>query len=98
MKQPIKYTHQFLKEWEQVQRSDLAGSVKELVLLVEHNPFQTPPPYEKLKGYKNVYSRRINRQHRLVYIVRNEQIVFLRCWGALQIIDRVACFLEHYFR
>ena len=64
-----------------MQQSEWANVAKELVLLVERNPFQTPPPYEKLNGYRDAYSRRINRKHRLVYVVRDGQIVFTRCWG-----------------
>lgn len=55
--------------------------IRQLVRLVQNNPFQIPPPYEKLEGYDNTYSRRINRQHRLVYKVYPDGIEFLRCWG-----------------
>ena len=55
--------------------------IKELIQLVRSNPFQTPPPYEKLAGEDGVYSRRINEQHRLVYVVQDGQIAFTRCWG-----------------
>ena len=55
--------------------------IKELIQLVRSNPFQTPPPYEKLTGEEGVYSRRINEQHRLAYVVQDGQIAFTRCWG-----------------
>ncbi|MCO7111360.1 Txe/YoeB family addiction module toxin [Gemmiger formicilis] len=43
---------------------------KALIDLLRENPYQTPPPYEKLVGnLKGAYSRRINIQHRLVYEV-----------------------------
>ena len=47
-----------------------------LDVLIE-DPFQNPPPYEKLVGdLRGAYSRRINYQHRLVYTVdRENQIV-----------------------
>jgi Txe/YoeB family toxin of toxin-antitoxin system len=51
--------------------------------ILEVDPFQNPPPYEKLVGdLKGAYSRRINIQHRLVYeIVRKEKTVrVLRMW------------------
>ena len=41
-----------------------------LLTVLERDPFQNPPPYEKLLGnMAGMYSRRINRQHRLVYEV-----------------------------
>lgn len=59
---------------------------KTLVLLgvLEVNPFQNPPPYEKLVGdLAGAYSRRINIQHRLVYQVIEERRVVkvLRMWS-----------------
>ena len=47
----------------------LKKNVDKLINLIKKNPFQTPPPYEVLIGY---YSRRINKQHRLVYEVIEE--------------------------
>ena len=54
-----------------------------LLELLAENPFQTPPPYEKLIGdLSGAYSRRINIQHRLVYqVIEEEHIVkMLRMW------------------
>ena len=46
----------------------LSDKAKRLVNIIRENPFQTPPPYEKLVGeMSGLYSRRINIQHRLVY-------------------------------
>jgi len=46
---------------------------KALVDLLQENPHQTPPPYEKLQGdLQGLYSRRINLQHRLVYEVSED--------------------------
>lgn len=45
-------------------------NVEELLEILRVNPYQNPPPYEKLVGnMRGMYSRRINRQHRLVYEV-----------------------------
>ncbi|MBH2018056.1 Txe/YoeB family addiction module toxin [Polaromonas sp.] len=68
--------------------SKLAGAglkpkAQELLDVLRHNPWQNPPPYEKLVGeLAGVYSRRINRQHRLVYQVdqNNHRIDILRLW------------------
>ena len=61
----------------------LVEKVKALVELLRINPFQTPPKYEKLQGQPNMYSRRINVQHRLVYEVRKDEnvVVIARMWS-----------------
>ena len=52
----------------------LRRNVEELLAILQENPYQNPPPYEKLVGdMHGMYSRRINRQHRLVYDVDEEQ-------------------------
>jgi len=59
-------------------------AAKELVEIIKKNPFQTPPPYEKLVGnLAGKYSRRINIKHRLVYSVLEEEktIIVLRMWS-----------------
>ncbi|EMF0421260.1 Txe/YoeB family addiction module toxin [Enterococcus hirae] len=54
----------------------------ELIQVIRENPFQTPPPYEKLVGVP-YYSRRINIQHRLVYSVdiKENVVVILSVWS-----------------
>ena len=52
----------------------LVKNVKNLIEVIENNPYQNPPPYEKLVGDLNMlYSRRINSKHRLVYMVYEEE-------------------------
>lgn len=61
----------------------LMRNVSNLIEVLKENPFRTPPPYEKLAGdFKGLYSRRINRQHRLVYRVLEEEktIVIVSMW------------------
>ena len=60
----------------------LLKKVKALLSLIEINPFSKPPSYEKLIGFENVYSRRINVQHRLVYEVLEKQntVKIIRMW------------------
>ena len=74
-------TKQFRKDYAAAKRTVLFHKIDELVTLVLRNPFQIPPPYEKLRGYEHTYSRRINEQHRLVYVVEGNEIAFLSCWG-----------------
>ncbi len=79
----IVYSKQSYKDYEKLkQYPKLVEKVKALVELLAKNPFETPPTYEKLIGFKNVYSRRINAQHRLVYEVREKEntVVIIRMW------------------
>ena len=76
----ITLSKQFRKDYAVARHTVLFSKIDELVALVSRNPFQIPPPYEKLKGEVNTYSRRINQQHRLVYQVDGNEITFLRCW------------------
>lgn len=62
----------------------LKPKTQELLALIQENPFQNPPPYEKLVGdLVGAYSRRINIQHRLVYEVLPElkTVKVLRMWS-----------------
>ena len=77
----ITFKRSFRKDLKKASGSLLLPKIKELIQLVRSNPFQTPPPYEKLTGEEGVYSRRINEQHRLVYVVQDGQVAFTRCWG-----------------
>ena len=79
----IVYSKQSFKDYEKLKQfPKLVEKVKALIELLEKNPFETPPSYEKLIGFENVYSRRINIQHRLVYEVRKEEnvVVIIRIW------------------
>lgn len=56
------------------QYSALVRNVQNLLDVIKVNPFQNPPPYEKLVGDLNMlYSRRINSKHRLVYMVYEKE-------------------------
>jgi len=66
----LKYTRQAEKDAKLLEQAGLKESAVELLKIVKNNPYQNPPRYEKLQGdLKGSYSRRINRQHRLVYDV-----------------------------
>ena len=66
----VLFTHQALKDLKKLKEAGLSVKAKELSELLAEDPFRTPPPYEKLVGdLAGKYSRRINRQHRLVYTV-----------------------------
>lgn len=79
----ILFTKQAQKDAKKLSASGLKPKAEELLNILRQNPFQTPPPYEKLVGdFAGAYSRRINIQHRLVYqILEEEHIVkVLRMW------------------
>lgn len=62
----------------------LKAKAQELLAVLAQNPFQNPPPYEKLVGdLAGAYSRRLNIQHRLVYQVLEETrtVKVLRMWS-----------------
>ena len=77
------YTKQVQKDAKKLASSNLKEKAEELLVVLKKNPFQNPPPYEKLVGdLSGAYSRRINIQHRLVYeVIESEQVVkIIRMW------------------
>ena len=79
----LAYTKQALKDAKKVSAAGLREKVQELLKLLARDPFQNPPPFEKLVGdLDGAYSRRITIQHRLVYeVFKRERIVrVLRMW------------------
>ncbi|MCB1773411.1 MAG: Txe/YoeB family addiction module toxin [Gammaproteobacteria bacterium] len=81
------YTKQAQKDAKKLALSGLKQKAQALLQVIEQNPYQTPPPYEKLVGdLSGAYSRRINIQHRIVYqVLEAEQIVkVLRLWTHYQ--------------
>ena len=79
----LTYTKQAQKDAKKLATSNLKKKVQKLLDIISENPFQTPPPYEKLSGdLTGAYSRRINIQHRLVYeVLEAEQTVkVIRMW------------------
>jgi len=78
----IRYTSQAAKDVSKLKSANLSNKARELIETIRNNPFQSPPPYEKLQGYASRYSRRINRQHRLVYEVDPalKRVKILRMW------------------
>ena len=70
----VVYAKQALKDAKKVKAGGLKEKAQALLDVLESDPFQNPPPFEKLVGdLSGAYSRRINIQHRLVYEVFSEQ-------------------------
>jgi toxin YoeB len=77
------YTKQAQKDARKLAASNLRDKAQALLDILQINPFQNPPPYEKLIGdLEGAYSRRINIQHRLVYEVISSEgtVKILRMW------------------
>lgn len=80
----VVYAKHAQKDAQKLASSGLKAKAQELLVIIRENPFQNPPPYEKLVGdLSGAYSRRINIQHRLVYEVLPEQrtVKVLRMWS-----------------
>lgn len=70
----VVYAKQALKDAKKLSSASLDKKAKELIELIKTNPFQNPPPCEKLVGnLSGSYSRRINIKHRIVYEVREDE-------------------------
>ena len=79
----LAYSKFALKDAKKLSAAGLKDKAQTLLNILEIDPLQNPPPYEKLVGdLKGAYSRRINIQHRLIYeILRKEKTVrILRMW------------------
>jgi toxin YoeB len=79
----VVYTPQAAKDARKLKRSGLKAKAEALLEMLERDPYQSPPPFEKLVGdLEGAYSRRINIHHRLVYqVLKRERVVkVIRMW------------------
>lgn len=77
------YSKQAQKDAKKLSQSELKEKTQKLLAIIKENPFQNPPPYEKLVGdLAGAYSRRINIQHRLIYQVleKEKAVKIIRMW------------------
>lgn len=77
------FTKQAQKDAKKLASAGLKTKAEALLEILRDNPYQSPPPYEKLIGdLAGAYSRRINIQHRLVYQVYDKEriVKVLRLW------------------
>ncbi len=83
MSYELVFTKQAQKDAKKLASAGLKSKAEGLLDILRINPYQNPPPYEKLIGdLAGAYSRRINIQHRLVYQVHDEVriVKVLRLW------------------
>ena len=79
----VVFTKQARKDAKKLSSSQLRPKAEELLAILHQDPFQTPPPFERLVGdLRGAYSRRINIQHRLIYQVLEEEhkVKVIRMW------------------
>ena len=79
----LHYTKQAQKDAKKLASSGLKAKAQALLAIIEKDPWQNSPPFEKLVGdLSGAYSRRINIQHRLVYQVLEAEkaVKILRLW------------------
>lgn len=80
----ILYKKQVLKDIPKLKDAGLSKKVQQLIDILKVNPYQNPPPFEKLMGDLNgAFSRRINNKHRLVYhvIEAENKVRILSVWS-----------------
>ena len=83
VKWTLYYTKQAQKDAKKLSAAGLRKKAEKLLLILEENPFQNPPQYEKLIGdLSGAFSRRINIQHRLIYqvIEKEKAVKIIRMW------------------
>jgi toxin YoeB len=79
----VVFTKQAQKDAQKLALAGLKSTAERLIEILRENPYQNPPPYEKLQGdLAGAYSRRINIHHRLVYqILKDKRTVkVIRMW------------------
>jgi toxin YoeB len=83
VKWTLYFTKQAQKDAKKLSAAGLKQKAEKLLLILEENPFQNPPQYEKLIGdLSGAFSRRINIQHRLIYQVleKEKAVKIIRMW------------------
>ncbi len=79
----IVFTKKAQKDAKKLSASNLKSKAEAIIQILREDPYQEPPPYEKLVGdLAGAYSRRINIQHRIVYQVLDDEntIKVIRMW------------------
>ncbi|MFA5805735.1 MAG: Txe/YoeB family addiction module toxin [Melioribacteraceae bacterium] len=83
VKWKVVFTKQALKDAKKINNAGLRPKAEIILSILEKEPLQNPPPYEKLLGdLTGAYSRRINIQHRVVYQIykKLKTVKVIRMW------------------
>ena len=90
-------TRQAVKDAQKLEQAGLKTKAVSLLRIIRQNPLQSPPLFEKLHGYSDTFSRRINIQHRLVYQILPNQINETDEYGVLyQGVIKIVRMWTHY--
>lgn len=84
MKYELAFDKEAIKQLKNIKAAKLTRQLDELLGIISLDPYQTPPPYKVLIGdKKGVVSRRINKKHRLTYLVdeSNKLIKIISLWS-----------------
>jgi Txe/YoeB family toxin of toxin-antitoxin system len=79
----VVFTKQAQKDAVRLEQAGLRNRSEQLLAILQEDPYQNPPQFEKLTGdLAGAYSRRINIQHRLVYQVFDKEraVKVIRMW------------------
>ena len=79
----VVFTKQAQKDAKKLSSAGLRPKAEKLIEILRENPYQTPPPFEKLLGdLSGAFSRRINIQHRIIYQIHDDEKVVkaIRMW------------------
>ena len=79
----VVFTRQAQKDAKRLSAAGLRPKAEKLIEILRNNPYQTPPPFEKLLGdLSGAFSRRINIQHRIIYQILDEikTVKVIRMW------------------
>jgi Txe/YoeB family toxin of toxin-antitoxin system len=79
----VVYSSQAQKDAKKAGKSGTKNNIQKIIEILQNNPYQNPPPFEKLIGdLSGAYSRRINMQHRLVYQINESEktVKIIRMW------------------
>lgn len=80
VKWKLVYTKQAQKDAKKLTSAGLHIKAQQILKIIETNPFDNTPPYEKLVGeLEGTYSRRINIQRRIVY-TKEKVVKIIRMW------------------
>ncbi|MDR3111715.1 MAG: Txe/YoeB family addiction module toxin [Elusimicrobiota bacterium] len=82
-KYKIEFHKDVFKDFEKIKSvGSLYKKAKTILKLLENNPFENPPVFEKLQGdLKGLYSRRLNLSHRIVYKIEKKTVKILSMWS-----------------
>ena len=81
---PIVFTDKSKKDYNQLRKESvkLVAKMMDLIFDIFKNPYEGLGKPETLKGnYQGFWSRRISDKHRLIYCIKENQLIIFACYG-----------------